>query len=438
MKISWFSPVPPDHTDIANYTSRLLPALVKSFDTTVYTESKSKDNILDGICQVNQISESSIDWKPLQLGGVPIYNIGNNIHFHGEIINICRKCPGIVVLHDLSIHETILNLCLNRGHGRTEYFSILNRFGGTDAVSMGKAFLDEGKFCTNQLSESYPLFQYVLDGALGIITHNPLNVSSILEHTKAPVMYSPLPYMQRDQLDSPVDRKKRTRSRYKIVIFGFLGSSNRRLQQFLEAFANSGCQDKFEIIVAGKYSSSDLNKWVKALSIGPSVKQLGFLPDEDLDGLLEDADLCINLRWPSRGEASGTLLRTWNQSLPVMVTRTAFYSTLPKNTVAFVDPANEQADIITHLREFSLDPDPYFELGLAAREHLSKEHAAEVFTKHLEAFLPEVEKFRSQSYPQVFGKNLTSQFLVDYPDPVAREELLKTCAREVSLWGPSP
>ena len=40
MKINWFSPLPPDHTEIANYTARLLPALERKFDTTVWTATK--------------------------------------------------------------------------------------------------------------------------------------------------------------------------------------------------------------------------------------------------------------------------------------------------------------------------------------------------------------------------------------------------------------
>ena len=170
------------------------------------------------------------------------------------------------------------------------------------------------------------------------------------------------------------------------------------------------------------------------MGISFRIKRLGFLSDDDLDELLRDSDLCINLRWPSRGEASGTLLRTWDQSLPVLVTHTDFYSTLPKDIVAFVDPEKETEDIIHHLKAFAQNPNPYFELGLNARKHLYEEHSADVFTEHLRNFIPVVHESRGQSYPQIFGQTLTQQFLVDYPDPAARESLLKSCAKEVSLW----
>jgi glycosyltransferase involved in cell wall biosynthesis len=434
MKISWFSPVPPDHTDIANYTMRLMPVLVRAFDTEVYSESKTCDDQLKALCPVNHFTAERIDWKALNRGGIPVYHIGNNIHFHAEIIKACRMCPGIVVMHDLSIHETILNLCLKHGYGKVEYFSILNRFGGKNAVNMGKAFLEEKTGDTNQLSASYPLFEYVLNSARGVIAHNPQIISKLQTFCKAPIMYAPLPYKCKADICDPVDRRERKRQVYKIVIFGYLGSSNRRLRPFLEAFAKSGCADAFEITLAGKYSDSDLKTWIKPLGISFRIKRLGFLSDDDLDELLRDSDLCINLRWPSRGEASGTLLRTWDQSLPVLVTHTDFYSTLPKDIVAFVDPEKETEDIIHHLKAFAQNPNPYFELGLNARKHLYEEHSADVFTEHLRNFIPVVHESRGQSYPQIFGQTLTQQFLVDYPDPAARESLLKSCAKEVSLW----
>jgi glycosyltransferase involved in cell wall biosynthesis len=434
MKISWFSPLPPDHTDIANYTVRLLPALGRAFETTVYTEAKSWDPGIDELCPVKRFTPETLDWKALNTGGIPIYHIGNNIHYHGDIIKVARRCPGIVVLHDLSIHETVLNLCLKRGHGRAEYFDILHRFGGPGAVEMGKAFLDERSISTNTLSDAYPLFEYALRSARGIITHNPLNVETIRAFTAAPVLYAPLPYVRRSEVHPPVDRHDRESRTYKIVLFGFLGSSNRRLRPFLEAFAKSGCTDRFEVTIAGKYPRNEVEKWIRDLSLDRHVKLRGFIPGDELDGLLKASDLCINLRWPSRGEASGSLLRTWNQSLPVIVTSTAFYASLPEDAVAFVNPQREEEEIISHLQAFARDPHPYFKMGLAAREHLVREHSTDAFVGFLEGFIPEVERARGLPYPQTFGKDLARRFIANYPDPLARRSLQDTCAEEISGW----
>ncbi len=434
MKINWFSPLPPDHTEIANYTARLLPALERKFDTTVWTATNKWNGELNEICRINRFSEKSIDWKTINLGGFPIYHIGNNIHFHGDIIKAARACPGIVVVHDLSVHETVMNLCLYRGHGRAEYFDILYRFGGSKAVDMGKQFLDDQSIDTNTLSEKYPLFEYVLRNARGVITHNPLNARVIRGFSPAPVLYAPLPYVRRTDILPPVVRTEKSETPYQLVLFGYLGSSNRRLKPFLEAFKECKSRNRFKIVIAGKYREKEVGQWIQDLSLGKHVKPMGFLPEDDLEILLHESDLCINLRWPSRGESSATLLRIWNHSLPSLVTNTDYYSTVPKDAVSMVDPYNEKADIISHLEAFALNPEPYYQKGLAAREHLEREHSTDAFAGFLGDFLPTVEAARGLPQPQAFGKTLARDYFSNYPDPSARDELAKVCAKEVALW----
>lgn len=435
MRINWFSPLPPDHTEIANYTARLLPALNRHFDAEVWTSTGKWERELDTICRVHPFRHDTMDWKELNLGGIPVYHIGNNIHFHGEIIRVARACPGVVVLHDLMMHETVLNLCLYRGHGRPEYFDILYRHGGKEAVRQGQRFLDRGEIDTNELSIKYPLFDYVISNARGIITHNPLNVDALRACSPAPVMYAPLPYVRGSELHQPVMRGPKADAPYGIIIFGFLGSSNRRLKPFLEAFSSSPRKDRYTISIAGKYPEKDVKRWIRELSLEGHVKTHGFVPEETLEKLLLKSDLCINLRWPSRGESSATLLRIWNHSLPALVTDTDYYSTLPRDAVALVDPAREREDILAHLEDFADDPVPYFNKGLAARGHLEREHSTDAFARFLRNFLPEVEASKGIPHAQATGKTLAGRFLSGYPDPLQRQHLASVCAREISLWG---
>jgi hypothetical protein len=121
-------------------------------------------------------------------------------------------------------------------------------------------------------------------------------------------------------------------------------------------------------------------------------------------------------------------------SLPALATNTAYYSTLPEDTVALIDPENEEADIIHHLQSFCADPEPYYDMGLAGRKYLEETHSAEAFTDHLEAFLLVVEASKGTTYLQSFGKRLAGQFIADYPEAEIRPELMKRCADELSEW----
>jgi glycosyltransferase involved in cell wall biosynthesis len=434
MKLAWFSPLPPDHTEIGNVTARILPVLASSFDVTLYTNTQKWDKSLGSACKIRNFDSTTVNWKRLHSEGIPVYHIGNHIRFHGEIIRMARLCPGIVVLHDLALHETILNLCLEKGAGLGGYFDILCRYGGPDLEELGEEFMKRRTIKNDKIIVKYPLFEYVLDHAIGVITHNPLNIEPIRGHCTAPVLYAPLPFLPSGQLNPEIRRKRKKDQPYQIVFFGILGNPNRRLKPFLEAFAKCGKRDAFRIVIAGKYDEKKVKGWIAALGLKGLVSMRGFVPDQELDSLLEDSDLCINLRWPSRGESSATLLRLWNFSLPSLATDTAYYSTLPEETVALVDPDSEEKDIIRHLEAFSTDPEPYFEMGLAGNRYLKENHSAEAFAHHLDEFIPEVESSLGLSYAQTFGKRIAHEFISDFPDPGARGDLMKRCAKELSKW----
>ncbi|HKJ91032.1 MAG TPA: hypothetical protein VJ960_07860, partial [Oceanipulchritudo sp.] len=286
MKLSWFSPLPPAHTEIGNVTGRMLPALASAFDLTVYTEAPAWDPDLDRHCPITTFGSETIDWKTLNLSGLPVYHIGNNIHFHGEIIKVARRCPGTVVLHDLALHETILNLCLRKGSGRAGYFDILHKYGREPAVRAGRAFLDEGAGDTNQLSVEYPLFEYVLENAVGVITHNPLNAAFVRKASGAPVLYAPLPFLDRGRMAPPVVRAPRESEPYRILIFGFLGSDNRRLHPFLKALSECAASGRFTLTLAGKYDEKKVKSWIQNLGLSGRTTLRGFVSDGELDALL--------------------------------------------------------------------------------------------------------------------------------------------------------
>ncbi|MEX0330286.1 MAG: glycosyltransferase [Puniceicoccaceae bacterium] len=434
MKLTWFSPLPPDQTDIGSLTARILPALASRFDLKVYTSTSKWESSLGKLCPISSFNTPSMDWKALHHEGLPVYHIGNHIRFHGEIITAAKKCPGIVVLHDLAVHETILNLCMEKGRGLAEYFDILCRFCGHEAVEHGRDFLEKRVVNNDKLVMEYPLFEYIVENSLGIITHNPLSVHPIRKYSSAPVMYAPLPFLPEADLQPEIRRQKRDNGPYQIIIFGFMENPNRRLRPFLEAFSKTPSKDRFKVIIAGKYDEKQLKQWLGELDLHGSVTTKGFVSNKGLDKLLGESDLSINLRWPSRGESSGSLLRQWNFSLPALVTNTAYYSTLPGETVATVSPSNEEADIIRHLEAFCEDPDPYFQMGLAGRKLLEEHHTGEVFASHLESFLPMVDSSRGTPYLQTFGKRLARDFLSDYAIPEARPALMERCAGELESW----
>lgn len=423
--INWCSPIPPDQTDIANYTIRLLPALRNALDVQLFTtQSEPTTNAL----AMNPVTVRwpKIPWKKFHRAAHSFFHIGNNIHFHGDWLQIARVSPGIVVMHDFAIHETVLNWFLQQPNGRQEYFRLLTAIGGEDAARAGTRYLDERSIDTNELASQWPLHQFALQCPTGVVTHNPDTFGPLREATNAPVLYAPLSYCSSKEVRPPVIRYARPESEpYTIIFFGFIGSSNRRMLPFLDVLAASPVRERFHLNLVGKYPK-ELVKEVNRRGLQKQTTFYGFVDDPTLNRLLEESDLCVNLRWPSRGEASGTLLRAWNASLPTILTRTGFYKSVPLDCALFVDPDSESADLHAILRAFVENPSAAFELGLNGRSRLLAEHSTETYVNRLKGFLEAVEDYQGNAYPDFALKRIATYHLAVYPDPIARESLIQS------------
>jgi hypothetical protein len=70
MKINWFSPLPPEKTDIANYSARILPHLSAKSDITLWTTQKKWIADVNSLANVTRYSPQKISWKDINSGDV--------------------------------------------------------------------------------------------------------------------------------------------------------------------------------------------------------------------------------------------------------------------------------------------------------------------------------------------------------------------------------
>jgi glycosyltransferase involved in cell wall biosynthesis len=126
----------------------------------------------------------------------------------------------------------------------------------------------------------------------------------------------------------------------------------------------------------------------------------GFVPDNVLERALSEAHLAINLRYPTMGEGSISQLRIWEHALPSLVSDVGWYATLPPETVAFVRPGHEVADLRRHLQEFLRDPTAFRRRGEQGRRYLVEHHSPEQYAATLLALCAEglVHRRRSLGY----------------------------------------
>ena len=121
MRVAYFSPMPPEASGIADYSSLLLPALREHVDLEVVKRGAKR-------------APRGAD--------LSVYHIGNNPESHGWILDALRRTPGLVVLHDFVLHHLVAGVTIGRrdGHG---YLDAMEREHGVVGRLLGHGVLDE-------------------------------------------------------------------------------------------------------------------------------------------------------------------------------------------------------------------------------------------------------------------------------------------------------
>ncbi|MGD1711794.1 glycosyltransferase [Dapis sp. BLCC M172] len=392
MRINWFCPLPPEKTDIAHYTNRILADLQKYADIVLWTD---KDDWSPELTKYGEVRHYHPDLLPdteIKKADINFYNIGNNAAFHGSIWKVSQQYPGIVIIHDVNLHylfTTIFPEYLQPGSQQDAYIDLMVRcYGVFCKQDIEKLF---GHNLTwSVVSERYPLTFAALENSLGVILHNHNPFTMVQQEQRWPVLYAPLPYPS-TPISPVVKNSSRQRPPYQLIIFGYLGGTYRRVQSVIEALGTLPEKSLFRLDIYGQvWDKNYLDGLIERFNLQERVTLHGWVTESTLDNALANADLAINLRYPTGGEASGSQLRIWSHGLPALVTRIGWYAQIPENAVAFVNHDHEIADIQRQLQNFVADPASFARMGENGRGILATEHSPALYAQKILNFAREV------------------------------------------------
>jgi glycosyltransferase involved in cell wall biosynthesis len=283
------------------------------------------------------------------------------------------------------------------------------------------------------MAQQFPLTREATRGALGVITHSGRALAELKETPACPMIALDHPYVAAGE--SRYQRWRAARGvaphpPYRLIVFGYL-SRNRRLEAVLEAFAGIPERAQFLLEVCGEiWDEGRIRTQIEQLGLNSQVKLLGFLPEGQVEQKLSTADMAINLRYPSMGEASGSQLQLWDYGLPTLVTRTGWYASLPEDAAAFVRPEHEVADIQAHLRAFLADPAAFRAMGERGRQSLES-HDPEKYVDAMAQFTTEVFE-RSPRVPALALAGRVGSDLSTWLHPAASACLLDRASQEIA------
>ncbi len=382
LAIDIFSPLPPLATDIGNHTASVLEALQQHAQVRVWTSQQGPVGLdLPGV-ELRRFKPDALPAASLNRADATFFNLGNNAAFHRDIHAVARRVPGIVILHDTRLQHFFAAYSERPGADRSYYLDLLERSHGVRARAMGQAYID-GTGPLQDLVDAAPMTLAALDGMAGAVLHNAAEQQALASQTHVPTYYLPLSFRFGAAPLRSAPRDAAAPSR--LVMFGFIGE-NRRLFAILQALAAMPDRNNYRLDIYGLVEQEqETDALIASSGLGEQVTRHGFVPEAVLDGALAQADLALNLRWPSMGEASGSQLRIWSAKLPALVTRVGWYAQLPADTVFMIDPGREAQGIVRHLRALRENPALYARAGERGRRVLEQQHSPQHYAEGLAA-----------------------------------------------------
>ncbi|MEH1907520.1 MAG: glycosyltransferase [Nostoc sp.] len=392
MKINWFSPLSPTKSGIAEYTSQLIPTLQKYAEIVLWTDQQHWSSSLEKYAIVRHYDLANIPWVEINQADLNVYHIGNNPDFHFAIWQVSRQCPGLVVLHDVRLQHFFASIYLHREQKSNldAYLFQMKKYYGIQGEQAVLKFLS-GNISTEFMSEFYPLTFLALENAVGVVTHTKVDFQTIKQEKRWFVGYAPLPYISEWQANP---QSKNNKAPYRLIVFGYIGA-NRGLDFLFNALSSLPEKNQFFLDIYGQvWNKNYIEEQIKLLGLTNLVKLHDFVADAELDLALANANLAINLRHPTMGEASLSQLRIWSHALPSLVTKVGWYAEQSEDTVAFVRPNYEIEDIQQHLKSFLANPQFFTKIGENGQQLLQNKHNPEIYAQAIVSFGEKIQRFR--------------------------------------------
>ncbi len=362
MRVAYYSPLPPSHSGIADYSTLLLPALRERIEEVLVAQPGKRALRAD----------------------VDLYHIGNSPDDHGWIVDALRRRPGVVVLHELVLHHLISGITLGRGDGRA-YLDAMERDFGVSGRLIGYGVVDNLlPLIWETQPERFPLTGTVLDLATGLVVHSRYVEEGARRAGYAgPLWRIPHPvWPQRT-----VEPEPGFGADPLIGCFGHL-NMNKRIPALLEAFALLRTRRPAAqlLLVGAATERFDLDRRVERLGLGDGLLREQRVSEERFERLMAACDVLVNLRSPTMGETSGAVIRGLALGKPMLVSDVGWFSELPDEAVLKI-PVDEY-EVQTVAAALELAAAHGDELGAAARAYVAAEHdlgrSADLYTAALE------------------------------------------------------
>ena len=386
-RVALFTPLPPARTGTADYGASLAAELEKLVALAVYEKAPA-------------------GFGPGQFDHV-VYQIGNN-PYHADIYELALQHPGVVVLHEASVHYLVRSLTLSRGNHKGYLREVMYEIFGNDVgLSAGRYLPIE----TPQPHE-FLMLRRLLDRSQACIVHSHYAERLVrLKGFRGPIGVVP----------HGVSLRTVDAARYRgmlglqagtplIGVFGYQ-RPDKQIWECLAMFKEllDSLPDARLLILGERHPQVPIEDGIRDFGLRDRVIVKGYQALDDFDGFMAACSVVLNLRQTTFGESSGTMMRAFGLGKPVIVSAIGGVRELPDDICVKIPRDRHEMQVIKEcLNWLQSSPEEAAEIGAQARQWVGAECTWEKVAHRYVAFLEQKKKGPAKENLRTEKQNATA------------------------------
>lgn len=382
------SPFPPMKSGISDYSTALVKALDSKFNITLFT-----DNYV--------LEEKNMKKYPVVRYGVDkinfdhydyiIYNIGNNPEYHSYIYEAALKHPGMIILHDFVIYYLFIGYYKQKNE---LYSSVYSKLGHEDFQKIKDAVKQNGIDLLQQkhLTSILPMNKEIIESNNKIMVHSKFSYEKLIAtgliERKRVAHINHIQLLEDDFQKETIERRALFK-KYNIPLdtiiissFGYIAETklNKEVCKVVRAInENSDIKVCYVMVGAGEYADAEID--------GKNAIKTGYTELDEFNSFVQYSDIIVNLRYPSMGETSGSMLRILQLGKCCVTNNGGWFSEIPDTCVCKIDVENVEAELKKTLSELITNKKRREIVGINAQEYIQDNYNAHKITQQIWDFV---------------------------------------------------
>lgn len=377
MRVALDSPLPPQPSGIADYAAELLPWLARHVDVELVVERGFRPAAELAAWPRRRAPDLA---AAVARGDVdlPLYQLGDNSRFHAGIWRRALALPGVVVLHELALHHLVRDSTLHRGNAAAYVAEVAYAGGAAGEKAASQAVASGVPLDPYR----WPLFERLVDRSLGVIVHSDFARAELLRRRPGARVATVHLHLS---LPSGLPDRGEARRRLAlapdvplVAAFGVISTAKRPFA-LLRAFRQwRQRRPEARLIFVGEPSGELAGAEWPPAALAEGVEVTGRLDFERFLLFMQACDVAVNLRHPSGGETSATLVRLLGLGKPVVVTDGGPFAEIPDACCVKVAADSFEEPMLTASLEALLGDEALRRaIGENARTWCATEHSIE-------------------------------------------------------------